>query len=194
MIVKKIFAVILLCVLCASGCAKEPEEFAIRNGIKFGMTPEEVIAIEGEENKTDETIFSDGGAIIYYKDVMMGADTEITYSFDNGGLDFILYDIDDKYFQSSCEANYNSINETLREKYGKEAVNVIEIDKNNGTEDWITIWSVPQKDKDVEILHMAIKDAYGYFWAHTIRYINSGAEQLGMGYLIKDYQLDANKL
>lgn len=155
------------------------------------MTPEEVIAIEGEENKTDETIFSDGGAIIYYKDVMMGADTDITFMFDDDGLNFILYDIDDKYFQSNCESNYNAINETLREKYGKESVSVVEIDKNNGTEDWITIWGIPQKDSNVEILHMAIKDVYGYFWAHTIRYINNSE---GYDYTIKDYQLNADKL
>lgn len=189
---KRIITILLLiCLFCSTGCAKKPEEFSIRNGIKFGMTPEEVIAIEGEENKTDETIFSDGGAIIYYKDVMMGADTDITFMFDDDGLNFILYDINDKYLQSSCESNYNAINETLREKYGKESVSVVEIDKNNGTEDWITIWSVSQKDSNVEILHMAIKDVYGYFWAHTIRYINSSE---GYDYTVKDYQLNADKL
>lgn len=189
---KRIITILLLiCLFCSIGCAKKPEEFSIRNGIKFGMTPEEVIAIEGEESKTGERIFSDGYAIIYYKDVMMGADTEITYSFDNGGLDFILYDIDDKIHPDHCEANYNAINETLREKYGKEAISTIEIDKNYGTEDWVTIWSVPQKDNDVEILHMAIKDAYGYLWAHTIRYIDNSE---GYDYTVKDYRLNADKL
>ena len=183
---KRIIAVIILCcVICMSGCTKVPEEFTVRNGIKFGMSPEEVVAIEGKN------IISDIGDTLIYQDVIMGADTEILFSFEEDGLSFIMYDIDDKIHPDHCESNYNAINETLREKYGKEVVSTIEIDKNNGTEDWITIWNIPQKNNDVEILHIAVKDSYGYFWVHMIRYINDGE---GYDYTVKDYQLNADKL
>ena len=188
---KRIITILLLiCLFCSTGCAKKPEEFSIRNGIKFGMTPEEVIAIEGEENKIDEMVFNDYRDVVY-KDAVMGVDTEITFAFDSTGLNSIMYDIDDKIHPSRCEEVYSAINESLREKYGKEAINVIEVDKSNNAEDLIMIWRVPQKDKDVEILHMITKEPEGYFRMHLIRYINDSE---GYDYTVKDYQLNADKL
>jgi len=187
---KRIIAIIsFLCLICATACASEADEFTIRNGIKFGMTPDEVIAIEGEEDRLDEGYEGHYYSELCYRDVFMGSYVKVEFAFGSNGLQAIIYEIKDEIFQINGQPFFDVINDILREKYGHEEINMVVMDDETGEEIKTALWKIPQSDRTIEILHIITGSQENFY--HAIRYIDNSVKYM---YSIEDLQMDADIL
>ena len=95
------------------------DSFSIRNGITFGMTEEEVRAIEGDLEfrvmSSDEYNgdFSQFDVALNAKIEMLGCNTELFYCFDNDALTQI-----GMFLRDSNKTHSDTIYTALTEKYG----------------------------------------------------------------------------
>jgi len=106
---KLILLILVLCTL--TSCAKKNEEFEIRNGIKFGMSKEEVIAIEGEPSSKDEY----RKEINYEHDFIKGIDSYTVFRFNQmDELAALLY-----LMPPCVDEEYTVIDNELVQKYGQ---------------------------------------------------------------------------
>lgn len=122
---KKLISFVLVIVLALSMVAAmaEEEEFSVRNGIKFGMTLDEVKAIEAANGNENGEEF---GRTISYENVSVAGypGTSIEYWFDDGSLFQIVYFIGDDTDDETEEFAAKAVSElatSLEEKYGEPA-------------------------------------------------------------------------
>lgn len=175
---KRIITILLLiCLFCSTGCAKKPEEFSIRNGIKFGMTPEEVIAIEGEPHSTDDED-------LYYYDIFSGLKTKLHYGiFENELWDvqFTIYPSVENSV-SAAKNDYEIIEKELIKKLGKpDCTETYLWDKYATNES--SEWDLPYKDGCIQIKHSVNYSTYNdeeRYRFQTVSYIlrEESAEEL----------------
>lgn len=113
---KLILLILVLCTL--TSCAKKNEEFEIRNGIKFGMSKEEVIAIEGEPEDYSESSLDYCSEYIF-EDISAG----VNFGFIDNSLVNIFYLIDhSRYTEDEGDLwseDHARIDKALKNKYGK---------------------------------------------------------------------------
>lgn len=118
---------IVLLVILAQVTTAYADSFTVRNGIKFGISEEEVIRTENSNgNQPDVSDASDSSELSYSNISVAGVpNSKITYSFSSGALDGIeytlfniplkdtvLYSFDDTY------RYYSQIESSLSEQYG----------------------------------------------------------------------------
>ena len=124
---KKLISFILVITLALSMVAAmaEEEEFSVRNGIKFGMTPDEVRAIEAENGNENGEEF---GRTISYENVSVAGypGTTIEYWFEDDSLFQIVYFIGaatGDETEKNAKAIVSDLYGSLKEKYGEPAYN-----------------------------------------------------------------------
>ena len=114
---KKLFAILIsLCLLCTAfaAAADGNEPFAFENGVKFGMTQDEVIAAEGNRNYKKDTEHTHGPvtfAELEYEDIIdeaTNAKADRKYLFVDGKLAAVRMEYETKHIAY----------ETLKEKLG----------------------------------------------------------------------------
>lgn len=107
--------VVLACVLFVStGIAEDSEKFVLRNGITWGMSPEEVAMAEGKELSEYLAV----GDNMYYsiEAEICGAKSLVVYYFDNQKLFAYSYSVIDTSMEKSVIHDY--IDASLKYKYG----------------------------------------------------------------------------
>lgn len=118
---KRLFAGLLsLAMLMTVGHATRAKEpFTFRDGIAFGMTMDEVIAIEGEPSEQFERLNKQYALLVMYlaKPSASGETENITYYF-NGAGEMIACAV---VFgdASDAEAAYDQFEKSLTQEYGK---------------------------------------------------------------------------
>ena len=139
---KKCLSILLCLFLLLNGCAvfaeqAEANEFIFRDGVRWGMSEEEVIALEGEEkNRNVESGFS---ALLYDNIEVSKYQGMLGYAFLKDQLVFSAYGIEDAdkemfdYLKTALEAVYGG--ET--EEYAEEIIPALNLltGKSFNTED-----------------------------------------------------------
>lgn len=113
---KKYILIILSLLMVVSYCSvANADEFILR-GVKFGITLDEVKAIETLEYSHKEA----EKETYYYKGTLSGIENStIGYKFENGSLKSILIDFDNTRGNLLLKRDYDTINSALTTKYGK---------------------------------------------------------------------------
>lgn len=122
---KKIVAILLAALmLCMSvACAEAAEVFTFRNGLHWGMTPAEVLAVEGRAAADDEEEMSYTAMAILLEDLALSKfEADISYLFVDGKLAmleidpslWLEYDAEDiEYLKQALSIVYGPVDETL---------------------------------------------------------------------------------
>lgn len=114
-----IVLVILACVLFVSiGIAESSEKSVLRNGITWGMSPEEVVKAEGQ---TFVEHYVDGeNARYFFEAEICDAKSTIVYIFKNNRLISFGFNIDDETVNEEMAFEYAVA--SLQHKYGEPSV------------------------------------------------------------------------
>lgn len=115
---KRVFCLIMafVLVLCTIGACAEAENFSVRNGITYHMTPTEVVNKEKENGNTpfdkNATLQEQYKYGLEYSHLSVAGveDSVIEYRFEKDGLYFIEYKLHN--------GSYNSLADALTKKYG----------------------------------------------------------------------------
>lgn len=121
---KKIVAILLaVLMLCGSFACAEAPAFTFRNGLHWGMTPAEVLAVEGRAAADDESEVSYTAMAILLEDLKLSKfEADITYLFVDGKLAaleidpslWLEYDAEDiEYLKQALSIVYGPADETL---------------------------------------------------------------------------------
>ena len=118
---------IILIILVLSHSIAFSESFEVRNGIHFGMTKEEVIAVEEQNGNSADSVY-DGNYIkdgLTYQEVTIAGipGSRIDYYFDEGGLNEIVYwlgslDVN-LVSEQAAYSTFLTMESALSEKYGE---------------------------------------------------------------------------
>ena len=112
---KKLLAVLMMLALCASACA-EGASFAIRNGVSWGMSPEEVLEAEGNPSHELGEQDDDGFQTLKIEGVTQGgAACDIEYEFLYEGLYLITFEYDTE----ETDVTYDRIEAALKKSFGE---------------------------------------------------------------------------
>lgn len=131
------------------------------------MTPEEVIAIEGEPDE-DWKIYGDGSCSLVYYDYILDYESKVSFEFVNI-LNMIKYYFppdhidehinDDRLIAKNAEAKYDDILKSLIKKYGKPDIS----GKDYSSKNTICIsaaWYIPQGRDCIEVSFITYRQKY----------------------------------
>ena len=110
---KKALAMVLILLMLFSACA-ESSSFSFRNGISWGMSPEDVLKAEGDPaHETDE---DDDTLKIEIKDVDFGSiKCDLEYAF----LDDMLFMAVMEFDTRNAQVSFNDLRVKLTQTYGE---------------------------------------------------------------------------
>ena len=96
-----------------------PQAFSFRNGVTWGMTQKEVIALEGEPTSTN----ADNTMLIYANVTSAGKKAVVGYTFSSGTLATIVVLFQEKHSSDNLYIqDFDDIDESLTAKYGEPAL------------------------------------------------------------------------
>jgi len=173
--------VLLILVLCTfTSCAKKNEEFEIRNGIKFGMSKEEVIAIEGEPEF--DYVGTEGryDTLHYLEEYINDVRARPTFLFKGSKLVQIQYSSPTTE-KTELNENYEKIEKILNDKYGECLIREIGGPEYVDTfleDEYREIWYVcSNKDELIKITHSKLDTVYPYQHHVIIEYDGSSYKE-----------------
>lgn len=186
---KYIALILLICLACSmTACGKEkPEEFTIRNGIKFGMSPEEVMAIEGEAEVEES---GDSMKLMFYEETILNVPAILNFGFDNNGLFRISYNLREGIYSLNVDSLklYEEIESILVDEYGEAYVS--NIARTDYVDQYDSFRFIKNNDRCVQILHRNCYDGSGpihYYIGYEL--LNSSYEDS-----IKNIMTDRDKI
>lgn len=123
---KKIVVWLLLVVMTAVPLAAQAEGFSLRGGVRFGMSPEEVIAVEASNgfhydltSKGDMLYKSDRNYQLYYADKDIGNLGSIPIMRFEYDFDLVNREMYQFYYVFQGNDAYNYLSGHLAKKYGE---------------------------------------------------------------------------
>lgn len=114
---------ILLLAFVPALATEEPADFVYRDGVTFGMTMDEVKALEKNKPSASKASYYAGNdrreTLVYENEMILTFPCEITYRFDDSGLNQISVSIFDTNDPIRLMEDFAEIDAALIKKYGE---------------------------------------------------------------------------